>query len=114
MTYDRELAGGYVWAPVQSRDGRELAHHRAVSELQVGDVILHYQRGIRAVGRVIESPVFAPKPDEITEDAWGRDGRLCRVGYAVLEDPIPVERIAPLRRLSTDAPVVLRPHSRLV
>lgn len=104
MTYDRELAGGYVWAPVQARNGRELAHHRAVSELQVGDVILHYQRGIRAVGRVIEPPVFAPKPDEITEDAWERDGRLCRVSYAILDQAIPLEAIPVAWRIEEGGP----------
>ena len=63
---------GHLFAP---RVARSLPTTRAVSELQVGDFILHYKGGIRAVGRVAEPPEFQPKPDEITEDAWEDSGR---------------------------------------
>ena len=104
QTYDRELAGGYVWAPVRSKSGQELAHHRAVSELQVGDFILHYKDGIRAVGRVAEPPEFQPKPDEITEDAWEDSGRMCRVEYTILDEPISLERIPVAWRIEEGGP----------
>ena len=71
QTYDLEMAGGYVWAPVRAKSGYELAHHRAVSELQVGDFVLHYQGAIRAVGRVSEPPELSPRPDELPEDTLG-------------------------------------------
>lgn len=104
ITYDRELAGGYVWAPVRSRNGTELAHHRAVSELEVGDVILHYQRGVRAVSYVAAPPEFAPKPEELTEDDWEVEGRLASVEYMVLDEVVPLDRIPEAWRIEEGGP----------
>ncbi len=104
QTYDLEMAGGYVWAPVRDQIGREQAHHRAVSELQVGDFVLHYQGAIRAVGRVSESPELSPRPDELPEDTGEGEGRMCRVEYTTLDEAASLERIPLAWRIEEGGP----------
>ena len=90
-TYRQEFAGSYVWAPKRTRAGFEAAHHKAVSDLRVGQRVVHYAQGhIRAIGIVIASPESYAKPDELTGDAWETDGNICRVAYHELEQPIPL------------------------
>lgn len=93
-TYRQEREGGYVWAPKMTKAGRPAAHHVAVSQLRVGQQIVHYAQGsVRAVGYVVEDPESVHKPDELTGDAWDVDGYGCRVAYRTLATPIPRDEV---------------------
>ncbi|WP_433213306.1 McrB family protein [Dactylosporangium sp. CS-047395] len=88
-TYRIERDGGYVWAPQLTKTGRPAAHHVNVNNLAVGQRILHYANGkIVAIGTVAEAPYAAPKPADISSDAWGDLGYLCPIDYYELPTPI--------------------------
>ena len=72
----------------------ELAHHRSMAHLKVGDTVLHYWEGkIQAVSSLKEAAVNSPIPGELTNMGWERDGRLAQVDVETLEDPVPLEDI---------------------
>ena len=78
-THRQEVEGGYLWAPVKSQGGRELAHHQRMVELEVGHRVLHYWAGrIQAVSSVAEAAVFSPIPTELPDEVWEHEGRLAR------------------------------------
>ncbi|WAM24885.1 protein kinase domain-containing protein [Myxococcus sp. NMCA1] len=52
FTYDKEREGGYVRAPQKSSSGGEFSHWTRVSKLKPGDLLVHYAKRIRALGRV--------------------------------------------------------------
>ena len=92
-THQEEVDGGYLWAPVRSGSG-ELAHHRSMADLKVGDTVFHYRAGrIRAVSTVTEEAVNSPVPSELTSRGRQRDGRLARVHVDMLGEPVPLEDV---------------------
>ena len=102
-THREEVEGGYLWAPVKSKRG-ELAHHRSMADLQVGDTIFHYwESRIQAVSSVTEAAVNAPIPGELTSQGWQRDGRRARVQVKMLSDPVSLEDIPLEWRLEGDS-----------
>ena len=75
VTHRDEVEGGYLWAPIASKGGNELAHHRSMADLQVGDTVFHYWLGrIQAVSSVTEEAVYSPIPAELANQGWQRTG----------------------------------------
>ena len=92
-THRDEVEGGYLWAPLESKRG-ELAHHRSMAGLQVGDTVFHYWLGrIQAVSSVTEEAVYSPIPAELANQGWQRDGRFARVDVDMLDSPVSLEEI---------------------
>ncbi|WP_199510178.1 McrB family protein [Nucisporomicrobium flavum] len=88
-SYSIERDGGFVWAPLTDKVGRELGHHKNVNNLRVGQRTIHYVNGwIRAVGTVAAAPTVAPQPKALSRDTWINDGYLCAVDYRELEQRI--------------------------
>ena len=103
-THREEVEGGYLWAPVKSERG-ELAHHRSMADLQVGDTIFHYWAGrIQAVSSVNAAAVNSSIPAELTNKGWQRDGRRARVHVEMLGDPVSLEHIPLGWRLEEGGP----------
>jgi hypothetical protein len=92
--YRDERDHGFVWAPQQTRGGQRAPHHTNVTNLRVGQRIIHYADGrIRAVGVVAEAPFTSVRPDERTPELRDRPGYLCPVDYYELPTPIPRDEI---------------------
>ena len=92
-THRDEVEGGYLWAPVESKRG-ELAHHRSMADLRVGDTVFHYWSGrIQAVSIVSTEAVYSPIPAELANQGWQREGRLARVDVDMLDIPVSLEDI---------------------
>ena len=103
-THREEVKGGYLWAPVESKRG-ELAHHRSMADLQVGDTVFHYwSRRIQAVSSITEEAVYSPIPAELTDQGWQREGRLARVDLEMLDIPVSLEEIPFQWRLGEAGP----------
>jgi hypothetical protein len=93
-TFDAEHEGGYVWAPQRGEGGRLIGHHQAVAQLREGDRIFHYARGlVRAIGKVTEATHEEPRPAELPEGEWGREGFLSRIEYHDAPTPVALEEI---------------------
>ncbi len=92
-THEQEIEGGYLWAPVKSGD-RELAHHRNMADLTVGDRVFHYWAGhIRAVSSVAEAAELSQIPAALAKEGWQPDGRLAQVHVEALSDPVSLRDI---------------------
>ncbi len=78
-SYEKERAGGFIWAPKRDKRGGERATYRRLQEVRTGDVIIHYaEAAIRAVSRVLEPATDAPNPHEKN---WDTDGWRVSVEY---------------------------------
>jgi MoxR-like ATPase len=83
-----------VWAPQRGQGGRIVGHHQIVAQLKPGDLVLHYAKGfVRAVGLVTEAARTAPRPAELPEGQWGREGYLATLTYHDAPTPIALEEI---------------------
>lgn len=103
--FDAERRGGYVFAPLESADGKVLQHHANLALMTPGQVLLHYSRGaLRAIGEVIEAPVETTRPDVMPGEDAGTRGNLVRVRYKDLSSPIELEEIPEQWRTNGEAP----------
>ena len=104
-TFKSELAGGYVWAPETSKSGSELPHHRAVSELKDGDLVVHYAgQYLQAIGTVTGVPTHASRPAELPTEPWNADGRLAPIKYTLLDPPVTLGAIPIELRIAEGGP----------
>lgn len=86
-SYSDELGGGFVSAGITNRAGQVLQHHKNVSMLRKGDIILHHAGGlVRAISVVSHKPEIKPRPT----NPDGPDHRIARTTYFELSDPIEV------------------------
>ncbi|MGI6468683.1 MAG: AAA family ATPase, partial [Syntrophomonadaceae bacterium] len=92
----QESSGGYIWAPLKSKNGGQIGHWDRLNEIRIGDLILHYSKGaLRYVGRAISSATEALSPDQSIEDYSNKPGRLVKVEYHQLVPEIALQRISP-------------------
>lgn len=101
-SFDRERAGGLLWAPAADRRGRTYRHWTALLAIRAGDRIVHYRRGaIVAVSRAIADGERAPKPPNLIDPSATDDGYLVRCAYRDLDLSIPIGPYRePLRALA--------------
>ncbi len=91
-TYSEESTGGFLWAPVKDKRGATPYHWATMSEVGVGDIVLHYSQGqVVAVSEVREGPRPAANPPEIAREYPDRDGTLVRAEYVELGPRIPLQ-----------------------
>ncbi len=103
--FDQERRGGYVFAPLESADGKVLQHHANLGLMTRGQTILHYSRGsLRAIGEVVTTAVETTRPDGMPGEDAGTRGNLVRVRYTDLRTPIALEEIPEKWRTSGEAP----------
>lgn len=85
-----ERAAGVLWAPLRGARGWRVLHFAALADMQVGDLVLHYQRGfIVAVSAVRAAAVEAPRPYRPDD----RTGRRVEVDTAELDLYLPLAAI---------------------
>jgi hypothetical protein len=90
-SYDDERAAGVLWAGKVSRSGAVLEHRRALAEVGIDDLVLHYTGGaIKAVSVVTDEAVDGPAPHTGSDE---RDGWLVRADYRELATPVPLSEI---------------------
>lgn len=103
-SHQEEVDGSYLWAPVRAGK-RELAHHRNMADLQVGDRVFHYWGGrIQAVSSVAEAAVLSQIPTELPDDKRENEGRLARVEVKEVGAPVPLGDIPPEWRVKERGP----------
>lgn len=89
-TFDRELQGGYIWAPTTNKAGYTFHYWERLLDVRPGDVILHgYNAHVQAVSIAQSAYYDCVQPQELrTEDSWDMDGRRVDCDYILLDNPI--------------------------
>ena len=99
-SYEQARQGPYLWAPLQSRSGASLSHHKSLEQLEPGDLLFNYAQGeIKAVGLVTHRAEQAVLPYFLEGEDPARLGNLVRFKIFELDSPISLDAIpADLRR----------------
>ena len=89
-SFDDEYAGGYIWAPYESKYGMKFHYWDRLKDLKEGDMLFHADHGkIRAVSLVRGPHAVAARPGELVgpyeEDTHGF---LVYCNYTYIENPI--------------------------
>jgi len=93
-TYKSEKAGGYLWAPKQNRQGGTFQHWSDLQKAAPGDLVFSYAKGaIRALCRVLEPATESPRPDDLEEGGWEREGYKLPVEYGELTTALSLQSI---------------------
>lgn len=89
-TFDRESKGGYLWAPISSKDGGVPHHWERLLDVRKGDIILHGCKAqVQAVSVAKDQCYDCRQPEELrTEDLWEQEGRRVDCEYIVLDEPV--------------------------
>ena len=89
-TFDRESRGGYIWAPISSKDGGMPHHWTRLLDVRPGDIIFHgYNAHVQAISVARGACYECTQPAELrTEDLWEQAGRRVDCEYIVLDQPI--------------------------
>lgn len=99
-TYRAQRSAGIMWAPQQTDAGRRLGHWTAMTQVQAGDLVVHYARGaIRALGRV-EAPATPADRPYSRPEVWESPGWMVRVRYFDLAQPIQRDELPLVWRLA--------------
>ena len=102
-SYEVAKLGKNIWAPNKNARGAEQVDWNLLTKLNIGDLIIHYSSNhIRAIGKVVDSPVKDTKRPYLGDDLKNRDnttylswenneetlGTLVEVDYFELKNPI--------------------------
>ena len=103
QTYRHELAGGYLWSPKRSKNGRLNAFYEFMREVAPGDLVFSFaDQRIRAFGIARSHAYEAPKPMEFGNAGrhWENIGWRVDVGFHEVAGVVrPVDWIERLRPL---------------
>lgn len=105
QTHREEKEGGFIWAPLQTKSGQTLAHHKNLTRAKKGDIVFAYSTGeIKAIGIVTEEAVEHAKPSVFQTDNWQEEGNLVKLKYFDLHKPIRKEEIPLQSRIEEGGP----------
>jgi hypothetical protein len=104
QTYAQERDGGYLWAPKANEKGQTMEAWTNMELLKVGDVIVHYAKGIRALSRVTQEWETASRPSELQRHPWEDEGYRVLARYEELAAPISLEDLPPDVRRPSQGP----------
>lgn len=101
QTFEEEFLGSYLWAPKQTKNGRRLAHWDAMTDVEVDDVIVHYQGKphfqLRSLSVATSGPVNHEQPASLrATNMWEDDGWLVHVAHVDAVRPLHRDRAAAL------------------
>lgn len=101
--YDEEKRLGLIWAPLLNAAGRPLSHWDRMTDVEVGDLILHYHDGvIAAVSTALSPAIHANNPTN--DPRWHHEGRMISVALSELDVPIRKDAIPLETRLRFSGP----------
>ena len=99
-TWAHERRGGYLWAPLEGMDGRDLFHWKNMEEVEAGDVIFSFAKSrICAVSIARFHAYYSEIPPEFGVDApWKQMGRRLDVEYYDISEQLSLRDILPISR----------------
>ena len=89
-TFEEESRGGYIWAPLSSKNRGAPHHWTRLLDVQSGDIIFHgYSGYVQAISVARGKCYECNQPEELrSEDQWELAGRRVDCEYIVLDNPI--------------------------
>lgn len=89
-TFEEESRGGYIWAPLSSKDGGTPHHWMRLLDVRQGDILFHGCGGyVQAISVARDQCYECNQPEELrSEDQWDLAGRRVDCEYIVLDNPI--------------------------
>lgn len=109
-TINQAIAGGFLWAPIISKNGRSIRNWEFLNNVEIGDLVLIYSdTAVRYIGRVKENAVPAKRPASISGDYWDDNGRLVKMNYYKLNKPVSGQEIG---QCCEEQGITLAPFSR--
>ena len=91
QTYQAELEGGYIWSPMQNKNGARNQTYINLTLISSGDIVISYAGGeVRAIGVATSSYKEQLKPEEFGQagQSWSDAGWLVPIEWTVLPKPI--------------------------
>lgn len=96
--HEEEKAKSFLFAGLKDKAGRSQVSWNTLADVRKGDVVVHYYQGnVKALSRALAECQSARRPqtsdgDGARDDA-GPEGRLVKVDYYELRNPIPIDAI---------------------
>jgi hypothetical protein len=88
-TFLQERAGNYLWAPLKDKSEQPQYHWETMSEVQEGDVVIHYCNGaIMCISQAKGAAHLADQPRELLRQGWEIAGRRVDCSYVDFRPPI--------------------------
>ena len=104
-TAKQEGEGGYLWAPLKTKNGKRLHHHSNLRYAFPNDIVFHYLKGkIFAISQITSKALKSSRPGNFSSDAWQLDGRLVKTKYILLNNPIQLDTIEKQLRINESGP----------
>jgi 5-methylcytosine-specific restriction enzyme B len=102
-TYTKERDGGFLWAPMLNKAGRPLYHWETMDAVREGDVVLHYSNGSLRAASHVSAPA-RPAPNPLGDQTWEEAGRLVKLQYQELNEPVALAAIDEGARIRQGSP----------
>lgn len=89
-TFDSEIRGGYIWAPISNKSGHSVHHWELLTDVRAGDIILHGCDGkVMAISVARDCCYDFNQPEALKSDGyWEREGRRVDCDYTRISHPI--------------------------
>lgn len=113
QTFEEEFLGSYLWAPKRTKDGRRQGHWEAMTDVQVDDVIVHYEGKprfqLRSASVATSTAQDHAQPASLQQtDMWDDDGWLVHVAH--VDEIHPLHRDEAVRLGASEAPFTTNGH----
>ncbi len=93
-TYYEEKAGGFLWSPKYTQNGRRHPGYETMKEVKPGDIIIHsYKTHIVAMS-IAKTRCFSCDRPSLAFSDWALDGWKIECDYYVLPSPLSIRTIS--------------------
>ena len=91
--YNEEKKNNYLIAPKFRADGAERSYWSNITKIEIGDLIIHYSTGIRAISRAVETcKEIKFDPEVAKANDWSESGRTLRCEYFELKSVLSISK----------------------
>jgi len=92
-SYEYAIPGGFLWAPLENKQGQSLIHWQLLDDVRPRDVVVHYyQKAVRGLSQAQSGPQIEVNP-HADSGPQQREGRRVNVEYFEFDDPIPFDDV---------------------
>lgn len=93
-TYEGELRGEYLWAPLEDIKGKTYAHCKVMDKIRPGDIIFSYVKQAIVAISIAKTVAFEHSIQSFRfEHEWISKGKRINVCYEPLVKPIPIKAV---------------------